>query len=246
MSTQTAPQLTIRPGDERGRTMLPWLDSRHSFSFGQYYDPGNVRFRSLRVINDDIIAPGGGFDEHGHDNMEILTWVLDGALKHGDSLGHMRELRHGELQAMSAGSGIRHSEFNASRKDPVRLLQIWLTPSQRDVEPRYLQEAFDPAGRRNQWQTVASGRGKAHESSGDDAPLPIHQDAELRIAELDAGAAVEVTLDADRHAYLHVGRGGVTLGDESLRGGDAATLAGPASLTLRANAAAEVLLFDLA
>ncbi|MEZ6190095.1 MAG: pirin family protein [Phycisphaerales bacterium] len=137
MTQTTTNPITFLPGDQRGTTQIGWLYSRHSFSFGRYYDPAKMGYRSLRVINDDVISPGTGFGEHGHDNMEILTWVVDGALRHGDSLGHSQRLEPGELQAMSAGSGIRHSEYNDSSSKPVRLLQIWIEPAKHNTEPRY-------------------------------------------------------------------------------------------------------------
>ncbi len=238
MPNITDQNVTIRPADDRGTTDLGWLHSRHSFSFGRYIDRTNMGFRGLRVINDDIVAPRGGFGEHGHDNMEIITWVLDGSLKHGDSLGNLREQRHGEVQVMSAGTGIRHSEFNASDTRPVHLLQVWIEPAQRNVEPRYLQQAFDADGRHNRWQTLASGRGDA-------GALPIAQDAALSVAELDADASLQVALEAERHGYLHVARGQVRVGDTTLDAGDAITLAGPATLTIEATQPSELLFFDL-
>jgi len=230
--------LNFRPGTERGRTQLGWLDSHHSFSFGRYVDRDNMGYRSLRVINDDIIAPGSGFGEHPHDNMEIVTWMLSGALKHGDSLGNMRVLRPGELQAMSAGTGIRHSEFNASETAPARLLQIWLLPAERDVEPRYDQRAFDAAGRHDQWQTLASGRGAA-------GAMPIHQDVDLRVATLSTGATLDASVADDRFAYLHVAQGAVEVDGKAMQDGDAVTFDG-AQVTVKATADAQVLLFDLA
>jgi redox-sensitive bicupin YhaK (pirin superfamily) len=199
-------------------------------------------FRSLRVINDDIVAPGQGFGEHGHDNMEILTWVLDGALKHGDSLRHAQTLKPGELQVMTAGTGIRHSEFNASSDQPVRFLQIWIEPSEPNVQPRYLQQAFAAAARHNRWDTLASGR-----TDAPPAALPIHQDATLRVADLDPGASITLDMATGRHAYVHVARGGVTVLDQTLTDGDAFTTDTPGALTLTASAAgAQVLAFDLA
>ncbi len=232
-------QLTYRPADMRGRTELGWLHSRHSFSFGQYRDPANMGYRSLRVLNDDIVEPAQGFGEHGHDNMEIITWVLRGSLKHGDSLGNMRTLSHGEVQVMTAGTGIQHSEFNASAADPVHFLQMWITPARRGVEPRYLQEAFDRVGRANRWQTLASGRGTP-------GALPIEQDAELHVTALEAGQSLAVPVAQDRHAYIHVALGHARINDQPMSPGDAITASGPSGLTLRAIDEAQVLWFDLA
>lgn len=238
-TTPTDAAIAFRPADQRGTTQLGWLHSRHSFSFGRYHDPANTRFRTLRVFNDDIVAPGGGFGEHGHDDMEIMTWVLDGALKHTDSLGNTRELRHGEVQVMSAGTGIRHSEFNASDSDPAHFLQMWLLPAKRDITPRYDQRAFDAAGRHNRWQTLASGHGA-------EGALPIEQNAELRVAELDADATIDITLPAERHAYLHLARGQAVAANQPLTAGDAITCPGPATLTVHAQTPSELILFDLA
>lgn len=232
------PMVQVRRGADRGTTAAGWLQSRHSFSFGGYRDPANTHYRSLRVINDDVIAPAGGFPEHGHENMEILTWVLEGALKHGDSLGHQQVLHPGELQAMSAGTGITHSEMNASDTEPVRLVQIWLIPKRKDIEPRYGQRAFDAAARRNRWDTLASGLG--HPTA-----MPINQDAELRVTDLDAGATVSVSLSAGRYGYLHVTSGRVALASEQLNDGDAASLPGPAEAAVTADTASQVLFFAL-
>jgi redox-sensitive bicupin YhaK (pirin superfamily) len=228
----------IRRGSERGRTDLGWLKAKHSFSFGRYFNPENMGFGTLRVLNDDVIDPGGGFPEHGHDNMEILTWVLDGALEHRDSLDHREVLRPGELQVMSAGSGIRHSEFNASATEPVHLLQIWIMPATRDVEPRYDQKLFDAADRLNQWDTLASGRGGLK-------PLVIGQDAELSVADLQEGHALTASIRSGRQGYLHVARGEVTTGEASLVGGDAVSFDPTEELTLTATRDAQLLLFDL-
>jgi redox-sensitive bicupin YhaK (pirin superfamily) len=237
--TQTLPRFTIRPADHRGGTAIGWLRSRHSFSFGRYYDPNNMGFRTLRVINDDVIAPGQGFGEHGHDNMEILTWVLRGAVRHGDSLGHDQVLRPSELQRMSAGSGIRHSEFNASREEPVHLLQIWIEPDRHNVTPAYDQRTFDASGRDNRWQTLASPDAR-------DDSMAIHQDAVVRVADVRGGAAVDVTVHEGRHAYVHIATGRVRAGDTLLSAGDAITLEEPGRLPLEGVEPAQVLWFDLA
>lgn len=236
---QAAVNKTIfRPGDRRGITQLGWLHSRHAFSFGQYHDPANTGFRSLRVINDDVISPGTGFGEHGHDNMEILTWVVDGALRHDDSLGHSQLLKPGELQAMSAGAGIRHSEYNGSKTQPTHFLQIWIEPDKRDVEPRYDQQRFDAEGRRNRWQTLASG-------TGTDGVLPIHRDAVMRVADLDAGVSLDIDVKDDRYAYAHVVTGSVQVERQALVGGDAFTAEQDTRVTLRAAQPAQVIWFDL-
>ena len=228
----------VRRGEDRGTTNTGWLRSRHSFSFGHYCDPSNTGYRVLRVINDDVISPGKGFPEHGHENMEIMTWVLEGVVKHGDNLGHMQELHHGELQVMSAGSGIRHSEFNASQVDPVRLLQIWILPKDDLIEPRYLQKHFESQDRHNRWDTVASGGD--HPSA-----LPMHQDAQLRIATLDPGSSIRVTVADGRYGYLHIALGNVTIAGVRLVDGDALTLSRPIDLEVTAAAPSELLFFDL-
>lgn len=238
MTQVTSNKITVRPGDARGATQLGWLHSRHAFSFGQYHDPANTGFRSLRVINDDVISPGTGFGEHGHDNMEILTWVVDGALRHGDSLGHSQVLEPGELQAMSAGSGIQHSEYNGSKTQRAHFLQIWIEPDKRDVEPRYDQGRFDAEGRRNRWQTLASG-------TGGDGALPIHRDAEMRVADLEVGAVLEVKVGSRRYGYVHVVTGLVHTGGQSLKDGDAFTAEPGALITLKAAQPSQVIWFDL-
>lgn len=231
--------LTIRRADERGRTRIGWLDSAHSFSFGHYHDPANTHYRALRVINDDVIAPGAGFGEHGHDNMEIISWMLDGALKHGDSLKNQRELTPGEAQVMSAGTGIRHSEFNASATDTAHLLQVWIIPDRPGHAPQYGQRRFEAAGRANRFQAIASGRGA-------DGALPIHQDADVLIADVSAGGEVAYEMAEGRHAYLHVATGKVELAGVELAAGDAVTLERGGAITLRGVEAGQVMLFDLA
>lgn len=235
--TTTQTNIDIRRAEDRGQTRIGWLDSKHSFSFGRYYDPKRLGFRSLRVINDDVVRHGAGFGEHGHDNMEIFTWVLTGALRHGDSLGSDQVLHPGELQAMTAGSGIRHSEFNASQTEPVHFLQIWIEPSAQNVAPRYDQRAFDADGRRGQWQTLVSSAGQG---------MPIAQDATLKVADLQPGDTVDVTTASNRAAYVHVATGGVRVNGHSLKAGDAFTSETAGTLTLEATEPAQVLWFDLA
>src|SRR4051812_11311883 len=212
----TLPKVQLRPGSERGKTEIGWLHSRHSFSFGQYYDPRNMGFRSLRVINDDVVDPSSGFGEHGHDNMEIITWVIRGVLRHRDSTGTDGEIRPGEVQAMTAGRGIRHSEMNPSPTESVHLIQIWIEPDTLNLPPSYAQKMFDKSGRENKWQHVAGPDGR-------DGSLRIHQDATLSVAELAPGKRVELPIAAERHGYLHVAFGEVTAGDAVLKGGDALT-----------------------
>lgn len=236
--TDEAKRLTIRRAGDRGRTDLGWLDSRHTFSFGQYHDPAHMGFRSLRVINDDRVAPGQGFGEHGHRDMEILTWVLGGELAHKDSLGNGGVIRPGQLQVMSAGTGIRHSEFNASDDRPVHFLQIWLLPDRRGAEPRYEQKTFEDGEPRHALRLVASRDGR-------DRSARIHQDADLYIGTLDAGREVTLPQRPDRHGWLHVARGRVSIRDESLGEGDGAAIDPGSTFELVAEEPSEVLLFGL-
>lgn len=228
--------LQIRPSEERGHNEISWLNTRFTFSFDQYYDPAHVQFRSLRVLNEDIVAPAQGFGMHPHRDMEILTWVLDGAIQHRDSMGNSGVIRPGELQHMSAGTGVMHSEFNASSTDPVHLLQIWIVPERRGLKPSYEQLAFADADLRNQFSLVA----------GPKAPLTIHQDASLYIARLDKRVTVSHTLAADRHAWLQVAKGTVKLNGKLLEAGDGAAISNEAKVQVEALKPSEVLLFDLA
>lgn len=238
MQTATK-QFRVRPGRERGTTEIGWLHSHHSFSFGRYYDPNNMGYRSLRVINDDIVEPRGGFGEHGHDNMEIITWVIKGTLRHADSTGTDGEIRPGEVQTMTAGRGIRHSEINPSSSEAVHLLQIWIEPNQVDLAPSYSQKAFDKSGRDGKWQVLASPDGRANS-------LVIHQDAVLSVAELNIDGQISLALDKARHGYLHVAFGTVRIGETTLTGGDAMTFAGPADLEISAIEDSQLLQFNLA
>lgn len=230
--------LTIRPAAERGRARLDWLDSHHSFSFGEYYDPAHMGFRALRVINEDVVAPAGGFATHPHRDMEIVTWVLDGALEHRDSLGTGSVIRPGEVQRMSAGTGIRHSEFNSSKTDPVHLLQIWLLPERAGFPPSYEQRtvAFD----------AGTGLRLIASPDGRDGSVTLHQSADIWAARLAAGASATHALAAGRHAWVQVARGDVTLNGQALHAGDGAALSDEAAVTVRADSDAEVLVFDLA
>src|SRR5262245_41217129 len=230
--------IQLRKAAEWGHFDHGWLDTYHTFSFSDYYDPAHMGFRSLRVINDDRVAPGQGFGMHGHRDMEIVTIVLEGALEHRDSLGNGEVLRPGEVQRMSAGTGIRHSEFNPSATEPVHLYQIWLFPREKNLTPSYEQKALDPAGKRNRLQLVASPDAR-------DGALKIHQDAELYQAELTPGASVTHRLRDGRAAWLQVLRGSASVNGQSLVAGDGASTEDESSLTITATDNAEVLLFDL-
>lgn len=228
--------IRIRPSEERGRNKLNWLDTHFTFSFDQYYDPEHMQFRSLRVLNEDIVAPGQGFGMHPHRDMEILTWILKGALEHRDSMGSGAVIRPGELQHMTAGSGILHSEFNPSPKDPTHLLQIWIMPDRKNRKPEYEQLAFPDKDLRGKFLHVA----------GREAPVTIHQDANLFIARLEEGQEAKVRLQADRHAWVQVARGGVSINGKDLTAGDGAAISNEEEVRVRAKEASEVLLFDLA
>jgi redox-sensitive bicupin YhaK (pirin superfamily) len=230
--------ITLRPAGERGVTALGWLDSRHTFSFGDYFDPRHVQYRSLRVLNDDRVAADGGFPRHPHRDMEIITWVLSGALEHRDSLGNGSVIGPGDLQCMSAGTGIVHSEYNPSPTEPVHFLQVWLTPARRGLTPGYEQRHFAEGERRGRLRLVASPDGR-------DGSVTIHQQADVYAALLGAGDAVTHRPAAGRGAWLHVARGAASLNGKALREGDAAAVEGE-GLTVAADGAAEVLLFDLA
>ena len=230
--------LRVRKSADRGHFDHGWLDTFHTFSFSSFYDPGQMGFRSLRVINEDRVAPGRGFGTHPHEDMEIVTYVLEGALAHKDSLGTGSTIRPGELQRMTAGTGITHSEFNPSPDEPVHLYQIWLFPEREGLEPSYEQKAFPDADRRNRLRLVASPDGR-------DGALSIRQDAELYLGSLDEGADVSHALAPGRHAWLQVLRGAVDLDGHSLTAGDGAAVSDASGLAIRAVRPAEVLLFDL-
>jgi hypothetical protein len=231
--------ISIRRAEDRGRTRLPWLDSRHTFSFGDYQDPAHMGFRSLRVINDDRVAPGQGFATHSHRDMEIVTWVLDGALEHRDSLGNGSVIHPGDLQRMSAGTGITHSEFNPSSTDPVHFLQIWLLPARLGLHPGYEQRAFAPAPRQGRLQLVAAPDGR-------EGAVTVHQDVDVLAGILAPGDEVEHVLRPGRQAWVHVATGGIRANDRELRAGDGAAVSGEATLRIAGIAEAEVLVFDLA
>jgi redox-sensitive bicupin YhaK (pirin superfamily) len=232
--------IAVRKASERGSTSLSWLDSKHSFSFGDYYDPGNMGFRALRVINDDKVAPGAGFGMHGHRDMEIVTYMLSGALEHKDSMGNGAVIRPGEVQVMSAGTGIMHSEFNPSQKAPAHLLQIWLLPKAQRLAPRYEQKEFPEADRRGRFKLVGSPDGR-------DGSVVIHQDVALHAALLNKGEQADLSLAPGRHAWLQVARGSVNVNGQAMREGDGAAVTGETALTVVANDNdSEVLAFDLA
>ncbi len=230
--------ITIRKADERGHSAISWLDSWHSFSFSDYYDPEHMGFRALRVINDDRIAPGMGFGTHPHRDMEIITYVLSGALEHKDSLGNGDVLRSGDVQYMSAGTGIRHSEFNHSPSEPVHLLQVWIQPDRANSRPGYGQKHFALAERQDRWCRVV-------DHSGTDGAMPIGADAVVWASVLAAGKTIDHTLMPGRHAWLQVALGAVVANGIHLTSGDAIALSDEQHLTVKAEADSEMLLFDL-
>lgn len=230
--------LAMRRANERGHADHGWLNSYHTFSFGNYFDPRHVGVSNLRVINDDTVAPGGGFDTHGHSDMEIISYVLDGALEHKDSMGNGSVIRPGDVQRMSAGTGVTHSEFNSSAEDPVHFLQIWLQPNELGVEPGYEQRFFPPEQRRGRLVLLVSPDGR-------DGSIGSHQAGFLYGTLLDAGDRVSHELEPGRRAYVHVARGSVRVNGELLEGGDGAALEGLGEVRLEGVGPAEALLFDL-
>jgi len=231
--------ITRRPADERGRTAIGWLDSRHTFSFGEYYDPAHMGFRQLRVINEDWVQPGEGFGTHPHRDMEIFTWIVEGSLQHRDSMGTGSVIRPGEAQIMSAGTGITHSEYNHSSVEPVHLLQIWIQPERRGITPRYDQRAFPDEHTRDRLGVVVSPDER-------DGSIKIYQDAVVMIGRLGAGVHAEHPIGAGRAAWLQVVKGAVTANGTALAPGDGAALTGERAVAVEARTPAEVLLFDLA
>lgn len=229
----------VRKAAERGHFDHGWLDTYHTFSFGDYYDPAAMGFRSLRVMNDDRVAPGQGFGMHGHRDMEIVTLVLEGVLKHEDSMGNGSVLRRGQLQRMSAGTGVRHSEFNPSAKEWVHLYQIWLFPHRKGLVPSYEELALTDEERRGRFRLVAS-------PGGAEGSLTVHQDARLYLASLSNGDAVAQPVERGRAAWLQVLEGSVKYEGNELVAGDGVAITDAAAVTLQAIAPAEVLLFDLA
>ena len=231
--------ITVRPSAERGLARHGWLESRHTFSFSDYDDPAHMGFRTLRVINEDRVQPGEGFGSHPHRDMEILTYVIEGALAHRDSTGASGVIRPGDVQRMSAGTGIVHSEFNASREEPVHFLQIWIIPDRTGIEPGYEQRAFPQADRTGRLRLLAAPGGR-------DGALVLHQDANVWGGVLPAGTRVAHGLGSGRHAWLQVVKGKLALNGVPLAAGDGAAASGEERIVLEAGEDAEVLLFDLA
>ena len=230
--------ITLRRSEERGGGNHGWLNTKHSFSFSDYYDPKFMGFRSLRVINEDWVQPGHGFPTHPHRDMEIITYVLEGALEHKDSLGTGSVIRPGDGQRMSAGTGIRHSEANPSQKESVHLLQIWITPDKQGHKPGYEQKEFRADEKRGKLRLLASPDGR-------DGSVTIHQDAKLYVSLLEPGEAVEHKLESGRHAWLQVAKGAVELNGKPLHPGDGAAISDELQLRIKATDSAEILLFDL-
>ena len=230
--------IRVRPSGKRGHTELGWLDSHHTFSFGDYYDEQNMGFGALRVINDDRVRRGTGFGTHGHQDMEILSYVLEGELEHKDSLGTGSVIRPGDVQRMSAGTGVRHSEKNPSSQADAHFLQIWIVPEQRGLPPSYEQKAFSEAERRRELRLVASRDGR-------EGSLTVHQDVNLRAGLIGEGERRTLPLPPGRRAWVQVARGALSLNGQSLEEGDAAEVSGETTLELQGKALSEVLVFDL-
>ena len=230
--------MELRPAAARGLANFGWLHSQHSFSFGSYYDPQHMGFSDLLVINEDRVRPGRGFDNHGHRDMEIFSYVLDGALEHKDSMGTGSVIRPGDVQMMSAGTGVRHSEFNASRDDEVHFLQIWLVPDRKGVAPRYQQQHFAPANKRGRLRLIIS-------PDGDEGSLSVHQEVRVFAGLFDGDEAQRFELPAKRFAYVHVARGALEVNGQRLAAGDAVKLRNVREIVFGKGEQAEVLLFDL-
>jgi hypothetical protein len=231
--------MEIRKSGDRGYADHGWLRSFHTFSFADYHDPAHMGFGALRVINEDRVEPGMGFGTHGHRDMEIISYVLDGALEHKDSMGNGSVIRPGDVQRMSAGTGVQHSEFNASKSAVVHFLQIWIQPNVTGIAPGYEEKHFDAASKRGKLKLVASPDGR-------DGSVEIHQDASLYASLVDGAEKITHTLPAGRRAYVHVARGSVSINGQTLAAGDAVKLSGEPVITLDNGQEAEVLLFDLA
>jgi redox-sensitive bicupin YhaK (pirin superfamily) len=231
--------ITLRRSDERGRTKLDWLDSRHTFSFGDYHDPRTMGFRDLRVINEDRVAPAKGFGTHSHRDMEIITYVLEGSVEHKDSTGNQTIIQPGDVQRMSAGTGISHSEYNPSQAEPVHFLQIWILPQQQNLAPSYEQRTFDLEKNRGRWIPVAA-------KDGRDGAVTLHQDVALSVARLLPGQQASYRLKPGRHAWAQAARGAATLNGATLREGDGAAVSDEEIVEVSALEDAEVLIFDLA
>jgi redox-sensitive bicupin YhaK (pirin superfamily) len=232
--------ITIRPAGERGTANFGWLDSRHTFSFGNYYDPNHMGFANLRVINEDKVTPGQGFSTHGHRDMEIISYVLEGGLEHKDSIGTGSVIRPGEVQRMSAGHGIRHSEFNASKTEPVHFLQIWILPETHGIDPSYEQKHFAAEEKQGQLRLVGARDGR-------NGSVTIHQDVDLYASLLNPGETVSHAIAPNRSVWVQVARGAVQLNGQPLTAGDGAAIVQESSITLTGTAEnSEVLVFDMA
>ena len=230
--------ITLRRSQERGHANHGWLDTYHTFSFANYYDPHHMGFSVLRVLNDDTVAAGKGFGSHPHADMEIVSVVLEGALAHRDSMGNSSVIRPGEVQRMSAGTGVLHSEFNPSDTEPVHFYQIWILPDRKGLPPSYEQKAFSEEEKRGKLRLVASPDGR-------DGSVTVHQDVRLYLTQLEEGESLTQPLMTDRKVYLHVARGQVVVNGETMAAGDGAKLVDETSLRVEASEAAEVLVFDL-
>lgn len=230
--------LTIRPAAQRGHMDHGWLQARHTFSFGRYHDPAHMGFRDLRVINDDTVQPGRGFDTHGHQNMEIVTYILEGALEHRDSLGSSSVLRPGDVQRMTAGRGVTHSEFNHSRSEPLRLLQIWILPEALDLEPGYQEKHFSEVDRRGRLRLIAA-------PGGAEGSLHINQDVRILAGLFTRGESAVYRTDDERHLWLQVARGRVRAAGRELVRGDGLAVSDMAQLEIDGLEDGEILLFDL-
>jgi redox-sensitive bicupin YhaK (pirin superfamily) len=231
--------ITIRKSEERGHVDHGWLDTYHTFSFDQYYDPAHVHFRSLRVINEDRVAAAHGFPMHSHRDMEIITYILSGALEHRDSIGNGSVIRPGDVQRMTAGTGVSHSEFNPSRTEPCHLLQIWIMPSARNLTPGYEQKFFAADERRGRLRLIAA-------ASGDDGAVTINQDARVYASLMQAGQSITHQLALDRYAWLQLARGNLKLNGGNLSAGDGAGISKESRVEISAAEDSEFLLFDLA
>ena len=230
--------ITVRHASERGQSRYSWLESYHTFSFASYHDPRHMGFRDLRVINEDCVQPGGGFGTHSHRDMEIVSWVLGGVLEHKDSLGNGSLIRPGEVQRMTAGTGVTHSEYNHSREEAVRFLQIWILPEQEGLEPSYEQKNFPEADRLNTLRLIVS-------RDGADGSVTVHQDASLYSSILETGRSISYEPEPDRHLWLQLTRGAVTVLGESLAQGDGAAISGEEIVKIRADQRTELLLFEM-
>ena len=231
--------IKIRKAEARGHFDFGWLNTYHTFSFGDYYDPSHMAFRSLRVINEDVVAPGRGFPTHGHRDMEIITYIIEGALEHRDSMGNGSIIRRGDAQRMSAGTGVRHSESNPSRDEPVHLLQIWIMPEREGQQPEYEEKKFSDEEKRNRLRLIVS-------PDGEEGAVRIHQDAKIYASVLDEGKSVNHLVRTGRHAWVQVAAGAVEINGTELKHGDGAAVSGEAQLVITAAHPSEILLFDLA